>query len=328
MQAVSAAAALPLGHFHVPAPPAWWVAGCYGLLAAAAGLAPNGAWRKWAWRGLGMWMAAGLAWGLRPAERDGLTCTFLSVGHGGAIALELPNGVTLLYDTGTIGAPTRARRTAASALWDAGVSRVDAVIVSHADMDHFNGVSGLLQAMPVGEVLLAQSALDFSQSGIAAMCDDAAAAGVPLRLLHAGDSLQADPEVRIDVLHPPAGYGDALDNANSIVMRIEYAGRTILLLGDLEESGLERLLDSDTRPIDVIQSPHHGSRAANPPELAAWARPAFAVISTGDVGKADELQPVYGEECRVLSTAESGAVRVRISRDGVLAVDEFRESPW
>lgn len=328
LQVVSAAAALPLGHFHVPGPPAWWIAGCYGLLAAAAGLAPGAAWRRWAWRGLGIWLAAGLAWGLRPPERDGLTCTFLSVGHGGAIALELPNGVTLLYDTGTIGAPTRARRTATAALWEAGICRVDAVIVSHADMDHFNGVSGLLQSMPVGELLLAQSALDFEQSGIVTLCDDASDAGVPLRLLQAGDSLRADPAVRMDVLHPPAGDGDPLDNANSIVLRIEYAGRTILLLGDLEEAGLDRLLESETAPIDVIQSPHHGSRAANPPELADWARPAYVVISTGDRGKAGELQPVYGEECRVLSTAESGAVRVRISPEGVVTVEEFRESPW
>lgn len=328
MRAVSVSASLPLGHFHLAGPPNWWIAGCYLLLAAGSGVLAGRRWRSWAWRGFAIWTAAGLAWGLRPIERDGLTCTFLSVGHGGAVAIELPDGATLLYDTGTIGAPTRARRTVTSALWSAGINTVDAVIVSHADMDHFNGVSGLLQSIPVGEVLLAQSALDFDQEGMAALCEDTVRFGVPLRLIQAGDILRADEQVQMEILHPGADDRDQLDNANSVVLRIEYAGRTILLTGDLEGRGLQTLLAWETGSIDVLQSPHHGSRAANPPALAAWAQPTYVVISTGDRGKAEELQPVYGEESRVLSTAESGAVRVRVSPAGVLTVDDYRQVPW
>lgn len=328
MRVIAASAALPGGHFHAPGPPEWWIGGCYGLLGIAGGIVLLPRCRPWAWRGLAVWIAAGLAWGLRPQSRDGLTCTFLAVGHGGAIALELPEGATLMYDTGTLGSPVRARRSVESALWSAGVDRIDAVIVSHVDMDHFNGVSGVLQSMPVGEILLSQSALDFRQSGMAALCDDAAAAGVPVQLIHAGDRLMADENVALEVLHPPGGYGDELDNANSIVLRIEYAGRTILLTGDLEDAGLRAVLEQDRGVIDVLQSPHHGSRAANPPELAAWARPAYAVISTGDHGKPEELQEVYGDACRVLSTAESGAIRVRVSPEGELHVDEYRIAPW
>ena len=86
------------------------------------------------------------------------------------------------------------------------------------------------------------SALDFRQTGMAAMCDDAAAAGVPLELIRAGDRLIADEDVTLEVLHPAPGYGDELDNANSVVLRVAYAGRTILLTGDLEERGLDELL--------------------------------------------------------------------------------------
>jgi competence protein ComEC len=213
-------------------------------------------------------------------------------------------------------------------LWRAGTDRVDAVIISHADMDHFNGVSGLLQTVPVAEILLSQASLDFQQSGIAALCDAAAAANVPLRLVQSGDRLLAGDDVRLEILHPDAGDGDELDNANSIVLRVEYAGRVILLTGDLEESGLDALLSRPAEAVDVLLSPHHGSRAANPPELAEWAQPAYAVISTGDHGKAGELQEVYGPGCRVLSTADSGAVRVRISPEGELVVEEYRVAPW
>jgi len=150
---------------------------------------------------------------LGPA-RDGLTCTVLSVGHGGAIVLELPNGRTLLYDVGVFGAPERAERVVQQALWEAGVSRLDGLVISHADSDHYNGAAGLMRSVPVASLLLSQSAVGIGQPGIAAMCDDAARDGAVLRLVWSGDRLRVDPDVAIDVLHPPAGPGDVEDNAN------------------------------------------------------------------------------------------------------------------
>jgi competence protein ComEC len=320
---VAWSAATPLGHLYLPGPSDGWLVGWYSLLAVGSGLIRLPIPRRWVWRSLALWTVCGLAWGLRSTDREDLKCTFLSVGHGCAVLLELPDGKTLLYDAGTLGSGQRAQRAVQEALWSAGRSRLDAVIISHADVDHFSGVAGLLATVPTGEVLFAPSFLDFEQSSVRSLCDAAASAGVPLRLLWRSDRLRVDPDVSIDVLHPPCGPGDALDNANSIVLRLRYAGRTILLTGDLEDSGLQALFSLPAEPVDVMLSPHHGSKRANPPELAAWARPKYVVASAGAAGAVKALEPIYRASGVVLSTAESGAVMVVVRSSGEMSVSEF-----
>lgn len=313
----------PFGHVHLPGPSGWWLAGWYLVLSMLSGIIRVPVDDRWLWNALAVWIAVGLGAGLRPVEQDDLKCSFLSVGHGCAILIELPNGRTLLYDAGSLGSAERAQRSVQEALWAARRTRIDVVIVSHADIDHFSGVAGLIETLPVGEVLIAQSFLDFDQSGVVSLCNRAAQAGAPLRIVWEGDRLRADPRVEIAVLHPPAGRGHNLDNANSIVLRIRFAGRTILLAGDLEEAGLQRLLGQPSEPVDVLLAPHHGSLAANPPELAAWAAPQYVVASVGRTGAVEALRTVYGRYGRVLSTAESGAVTAVIQSDGGLTVTEF-----
>ena len=59
------------------------------------------------------WIAVGLAASVGRGQPEGLTCTFLSVGHGCAIVLELPSGETVLYDAGQFGSPEFGARSVA-----------------------------------------------------------------------------------------------------------------------------------------------------------------------------------------------------------------------
>src|SRR4029077_495979 len=77
---------------------------------------------------------------------------FLSVGHGLAVFIRTPDGRAVLYDCGRLGDPSVGRRIVAPALWARGVSRIDAVFLSHADQDHYNGVFDLLDRFPIGVV--------------------------------------------------------------------------------------------------------------------------------------------------------------------------------
>lgn len=316
-------AATPLGHFHIAGPSGWWLAVWYGLLALATGVISSRMRSLRAWQGLGAWTVLGLAGGLTGVDRDGLSCTVLSVGHGGAIMLELPHGRTLLYDCGVFGAPERAERVVQHALWNAGVSQVDGLVISHADSDHYNGTAGLMQSTRIATLMLSQASLDFRQGGMAALCDEAAAAGAEVQLVASADRLRVDPDIEVDVLHPSSGRGDVEDNANSIVLRVRYAGRTLLLTGDLEGGGLKMLMGSPAQQVDVLLAPHHGASAANPRALAEWCRPQIVVASTGDRERARALKQTYGADCRVFTTADSGAVRVHIAPDGSLTAAGF-----
>ena len=69
------------------------------------------------------------------------------------------------------------------------------------------------------------------------------------------------------------------DNANSILLPVEYAGRRILLPGDLESPGIERVMADPPLDCDVLLAPHHGSEQSDPPGFAAWSSPEWVVMS-------------------------------------------------
>ena len=250
-----------------------------------------------------------------------LRCTFLSVGHGCAVVVETPSGRTLLFDAGSFADGSRATRIIASALWSRGCRGLDAVVLSHPDVDHYNGLPGLLERMPIGVVMSAQSFLDFAQRPVEDACEAAARAGVPWRIIQAGDDLKFDPEVGCEVLHPAGTFASAEDNANSVVLRLTYAGRSLLLTGDLEGAGLQELLRQEARPVDIMLAPHQGSVAANDRRLAAWAARVYVVLSTGDAESLDRVRSRYDASSTLLSTAQSGAVMFTITPSGDIAAD-------
>jgi competence protein ComEC len=106
------------------------------------------------------------------------------------------------------------------------------------------------------------------------------------------------------------------DNANSLVLAIEHAGRRILLTGDLETPGLDDVIAESALDCDVILAPHHGSSRSNPPGFAAWSTPDWVVISGSHSDKQGEAESAYrASGAQVLDTADVGAVRVTIADD-------------
>jgi competence protein ComEC len=133
-----------------------------------------------------------------------------------------------------------------------------------------------------------------------------------------GDRLRLDDGVEIRVLHPPFGRPHSDDNANSIVLSIEFAGRRILLTGDLEGHGQTTLLSTPPVAVDVLQSPHHGSRRANSAALGDWANPKEVVISADARVDFKSLRAAYDPETRITSTDDAGAITFEIHPDGTL----------
>jgi competence protein ComEC len=302
----------------VPGPPEWWLAGYYALLLAVAFVRPFCRWGARRWSILAVWLIVGLVWGLRPVAQESLRCTFLSVGHGCAILVETPSGRTLLYDAGSMQDGRIAERAVQATLWERRYAGLDAIVISHADVDHFNGVAGLMQSVPVGKVFVSQQFLDFRQSAVKAVCESSRECGVPIELVCQGDCLRLDDRVTMRVLHPGFGRPHSDDNANSIVLLIEFGGRRILLTGDLDGSGQTALLNQEPMHIDILLSPHHGSRKANPETLANWATPGQLVVSADRRVDFRSLRSAYGPQCEIVSTHEMGAVTIEIDRDGTM----------
>jgi competence protein ComEC len=312
---------LPGGYQWLPAPPVWWVAVFYVALAAVA-LWPSRIRARWLAAGAAAWIAIAfyLAMPIRPASEAAprpLAVTFVSVGHGAAVLVELPDGRNLLYDCGRLGSPLSGARPIAAVLWSRGITHLDAVVISHADSDHYNALPEILERFSVGVVYVSTVMWDGTSPGPALLRQTIEESGTPIVLLKAGDRLKAGGGTRMEVLHPPRGGVFGADNANSIVLLVEHGPHRVLLTGDLEARGLNDLLAEPALDCDVLMAPHHGSARSNPRGLAEWCRPEHVVISGGrdfELGRDPELvaREFYAAGANVYHTSQHGAVQFEL----------------
>jgi competence protein ComEC len=312
---------LPGGHWYVADIPEWWLWVFYLALFSELILEPVRQRWRWAIPVGAAWFVVLLAGSARPAT-DELRCTFLAVGHGGCTVLEMPDGRTVLYDAGALGGPDVTRKQIAPFLWHRGIHRIDEIILSHADLDHFNGLPALFERFHVGQVTCTPTFADKKTPAVRVTLAAIEKAGIPVRIVQAGDRLFSG-DVEMDVLHPPAAGPEGNENARSLVLRVSHAGHTLLLTGDLEGAGLERVLALPPVTADVLMAPHHGSRTSNKPELAGWAGPRVVISCQGPPrGVSQPSEPYSKQGARFLGTWPHGAVTIHSGREE-LVVETF-----
>jgi competence protein ComEC len=316
---------LPGGSWYMASPGEWWVALFY--VAGAAWVWSRAArwpvgWRRGASGLLAACVLVGAMVWLAPKRPAVLEADVLAVDHGLAVLVRSPAGRTLLYDCGRMRDEQVGRRVVAPALWNRGVRRVDCVVLSHADSDHYNGLADVLERLEVGEVRVPPGLMRLGDRGVIGVLTSCRRRGVPVRTIVAGDSLDLGSDVHVSVIHPEREWApDAPDNARSVVLDVEANGSRVLLSGDLEGAGLDAVLRRRGKRFDCLLAPHHGGRTANPARLFEWARPELVVVSQRRPPPEafDALAAVERSGVRVLRTWRDGAIRLRWEREGLRA---------
>lgn len=273
--------AVPYGSLWLPGPPDWWLIGLYAVCGA-------GLFVMHPRFGKGVLSAVLVSWTLLlfshefavlRKSRGVLECTVLSVGHGAAIPIHLPDGRTLLYDAGRLLGDRTAAKTVANYLWYRRVTHIDAVVLSHADLDHYNAVPKLMEYFSIGTVYVEPHMTESREPYVRELIAAVRRKGIPLKTLAEGWQARSTEGVRISVLHPPEGWPEREDNARSLVLRLQCGGEVLLLTGDLDGRGVDRILEHSEAVCSVLVAPHHGSSHGNPPALAERLRPRVVVMS-------------------------------------------------
>ena len=227
--------------------------------------------------------------------------TFLDVGQGDAIAIRSGTR-NVLVD----GGPSR---HVLSLLADRGIRKLDAAILTHADLDHCEGLVEVIQHLDVRAVWI--SPRSFHGDCAVHLLE---VTRVPIHLVRDGDALSLD-NVRITAFVTDHQFRRHRLNNASTVLRVDIGKRRVLLTGDIEHETEIILEDRDLR-ADVLKVAHHGSKTSTSTNFLELVAPRIAVISCGRRNLFGHPHPA------TLRTLADANVRTwRTDRDGTVDVD-------
>ena len=260
---------------------------------------------------------------------------FLDVGQGDATLVTFPNGKTLLIDGGgrssfkkndsddaepiepdvrTIG-----EAVVSEFLWYRGLSRIDHILATHADVDHIQGLTDVARNFKIGSAVFGRTPMD--DPDFIELADVLHRRNIRVETISRGERLEFG-DVTIEVLYPTeTDDPNAIsDNDHSVVLRIVYGSRIFLLTGDIERKAESALVNNGgTLAADLIKVAHHGSRTSSTEEFVDAVGAKSAVVSVGRNSPFGHPHPEVVNRwtesgATVMTTGERGTVSV--STDG------------
>ena len=263
-----------------------------------------------------------------PAATGKLRIDIIDVGQGDSIFITFPNGETMLVDgggrhlrfpdekdgedfqpdTSSIG-----ERVVSHVLWRKGYSRIDHLGATHADIDHTGGLVDVANNFAVGKAFFGRMPPDDPE--LNELLRVLQERSIPTETLLRGRVLEIG-GARIETLYPNGDAAGPSDNDHSLVMRLIFGNRVVLLTGDIERSAEQDLLAANTHlTADVVKVAHHGSRTSSTFDFVAATRAAWAIISVGRHSQfghphKEVLEAWENSGAAVLTTGEYGMISI------------------
>lgn len=247
----------------------------------------------------------------------------LDIGQGDCLHIADGEGHHYLVDAGSSSVDEAARYIIEPYLLSLGISRLNAVFISHGDSDHINGLSQMLdrgrKSIRIDHVVTTQECYDDENlQELKTLAKKKQAAG---RCMRKGDTLPlgkgqleclGPPRPDEDLPHPEPG------NEASMILRYRRGGFSMLFTGDVEGAGEEALIQeiSGDPPVTVLKTAHHGSKNSTPDDFLSSVRPAVALISAGKDNlyghpHKETLTRLKSSGSQIYCTSLNGAICIR-----------------
>jgi competence protein ComEC len=240
--------------------------------------------------------------------------------------LSAPGNEHFLFDAGSITNRNIADKTILPFLQHQSIFSLEAVYLSHGDMDHINAVGDIAAAVKINTIYANQVLLDSArkpsiEKEVSEILSQLGRTVKPFQscIEHKGLTIKSIwPDETI--LSEPL----VSENDKSEVLLIEYEGFKILLCGDIERTAQNRLIEQNPDlTADVLILPHHGSTTNLDARFVQSLKPTVVIASCSKRSVSNAYHPPEGSSTQAFYTASDGAVTVKIKADGALSADRF-----
>ena len=258
-------------------------------------------------------------------HRNNLVLTALNVGHGQAILARMPGKANILFDAGSADYSDIGRRIVSPFLDHIGISKINAIVISHSHFDHINGIPEITEHCEVQNVYANDAFFSSIDDWGTAKFLNKSLCDRGLEIQHLAKDLIVPGAARIKILWPTeqvCADSELSDNNKSTVALIEFAGRKILLCSDIEKCAQNGLLHLFPHlKANVVVVPHHGSPTTSDPDFLEHLD-ADVLICNCRRSRYERLSRVTNR-ANWLYTPKDGAITVCIDKDGTIKMDTF-----
>jgi competence protein ComEC len=255
-------------------------------------------------------------------HRDDLRMTCLDVGHGQAILAQLPGTRNVLFDAGSLYKRDVGTRIVAPFLDYMGITRLDAVVISHGDVDHINGIPEIAGHCPIGHFYATRAFLSSAQDERAPRLLVQSLSEKSHTIEPFPDHLDSGPAtIRVLWPTPDIPATTALrDNDLSAVSLIQFNGVSVLLCSDIESFAQRQVLTLYPQlQAQIVTAPHHGSTTTASEGFLPHFSPSIVLCSCGRRDhRAVQNQP-HTAIPQWFHTSINGATSIRVDANGIVS---------
>ena len=217
-------------------------------------------------------------------------------------------------------------------LLNRGVKKIDYLMISHFDSDHYAGISSILGKIKVQNIIISKQCE--KNYGFEEFIKLASNYRINIIAVKAGENISVDEDTSINILWPTETSLNAMNlNDNSIVAKIDYGETSILCTGDISENVEKVLIDTYSAQIleaEILKIAHHGSNTSSSLEFLEKVKPKIALIGVGKNNKfghpkTEVLENLEKVGSKIYRTDEDGEINIIIDKNGRIKIKRFLE---
>lgn len=206
--------------------------------------------------------------------------SFLNIGQGDASLITSKRGDRIIIDCGPDSKVIDQLESKLS-FW---ARRIDMIIITHGDKDHYGGCRDVIQKYKVGKIMI-NGVFDSQNQSYQGLLDFIKDKGITILPSIENTYITLGDNIELHLLNPQSNlWGQDIknDNSESIIILLKSANNSILLTGDADYKTETKILQKYPQlDVDILKAGHHGSKTSTSDNLLDAITPKQVIISAG-----------------------------------------------